>query len=235
MSALTRNQSYLYDFPITPDGIRAAAKGGPAAQGFLDRTVGDLPARYDRMLDAMNRSAYADHPVILLGAPFQVADICRRLEERGDRVELPERSMLFVSGGWKSFEGEKISRESLITVVGERLGIQPGRYHESYGMTECSTVSPICASERFHIPPAIWPMVVDDALVPMSGPGRGRYGFSDPDATSFPGLFITGDEAELTLDPCACGRPGFSLVGEIRRAPGREVKGCGGVMAAVRG
>ena len=46
---------------------------------------------------------------------------------------------------------------------------------------------------------------------------------------------ITGDEVELVDETCPCGLSGLALVGEVRRAQGQEIKGCGGVMAATRG
>ena len=51
---------------------------------------------------------------------------------------------------------------------------------------------------------------------------------------SSPGFLITGDQVELVFEDCPCGRRGYALKGEIRRAPGKEVKGCGGIMASVK-
>ncbi|MCW3014623.1 MAG: hypothetical protein JWO02_1715 [Solirubrobacterales bacterium] len=234
VASVTNRQTFLYDFAITPDGVRAAAKGDPAAAAdFRRRTVDELPERYEAILQALRRSAVDGRPALMLGAPFQVADICQRLEQTGERLSLDPGSLMFLAGGWKSFAGVQLSQPELLALVADRLGIT--RVLESYGMTECSTQMPMCEHGRFHVPPTLWPMVVDEALRPIDGHGRGRFGFSDPFATCFPGPFITGDEVELTLEPCACGLSGFSLVGGIRRLPGREVKGCGGVMASVRG
>ena len=65
--------------------------------------------------------------------------------------------------------------------------------------------------------------------------GRQRdFGFLDPFAICYPGFLITGDLVDLVFDECPCGRKGYALEGEIRRAPGKEVKGCGGIMASVK-
>jgi hypothetical protein len=234
LASVTGRQTYLYDFAVTPDGVRAAATGDTAAASeFRRRTVDELPHRYAVILDALRRSVADARPALLVGAPFQVADICEILARASECLTLPSGSLLFLAGGWKSFEGSKITRDELIATVTERLGVT--RVLESYGMTECTTQLPLCGDGRFHVPPTLWPMVFDDALVPIDGLGRGRFGFSDPFATSIPGIFISGDEVDLTLQACACGLPGYSLIGEIRRAAGREVKGCGGVMSSVRG
>jgi hypothetical protein len=44
---------------------------------------------------------------------------------------------------------------------------------------------------------------------------------------------ITGDEATLVADGCACGLHGPFLSGEIRRAQGLEIRGCGGVLESM--
>jgi hypothetical protein len=234
LASVTGRQTFLYEFAVTPDGVRAAAKGDvTAAADFRRRTVDELPQRYAVIVDALRRSVTDERPALVVGAPFQVADICAALIRDAERIALPPGSLLFLAGGWKSFEGSRITREELIATVAERLGVT--RVLESYGMTECTTQMPLCGQGRFHVPPTLWPMVFDEALMPIEGLGRGRFGFSDPFATSSPGLFISGDEVDLTLEACACGLPGYSFVGEVRRAAGREVKGCGGVMSSVRG
>lgn len=234
IAAVAGRVTFLFDFALTPDGVRAAAKGDMnAAAQFRRRTVEELPERQGHVIDALRSSAREARPALVLGAPFQLADLCRRLEAEGQQIVLAEGSTVLLAGGWKSFAGEQIPRSELTALVAERLGVS--RLHEAYGMTECSMQMLLCEHERFHVPPTLWPMVMDDTLLPKPGLGRGRFGFSDPLATSFPSPFISGDEVELTVERCACGRPGFSFLGEISRAAGREVKGCGGVMASVRG
>jgi len=89
--------------------------------------------------------------------------------------------------------------------------------------------------ERFHVPPLLEPLVFDESLMPLSGNDlKGIFGFLDPFALSYPGFLITGDQVELVYGDCPCGRKGYALKGEIRRAPGKEVKGCGGIMASVK-
>jgi hypothetical protein len=78
-------------------------------------------------------------------------------------------------------------------------------------------------------------MVLDANQDIMPGGGVGRYAFVDPFISSYPGFVITGDETELVDETCPCGLSGPAIVGEVRRAQGQEIKGCGGVMAAARG
>ena len=106
---------------------------------------------------------------------------------------------------------------------------------EGYSMTELNVSLMRCAGGRYHIPPLVQAVVYDAALMPMSGKDlTGTFGYLDPFATSYPGFIITGDQIHLANEKCSCGRIGPAIVGEIGRAPGREVKGCGGIMSAMK-
>jgi hypothetical protein len=63
--------------------------------------------------------------------------------------------------------------------------------------------------------------------------GEGLLAFLDPFATSYPGFVITEDRATLAFGRCGCGRPGAFIEGEIERAPGAEVRGCGGLLGSI--
>jgi hypothetical protein len=135
-----------------------------------------------------------------------------------------------LGGGWKSFAGQRLSRPELLALVHERLGLPPAQLQESYSMIECNLSLPRCVEGRFHVPPLLWPMVLDGAMTPRAQLGRGRFAFCDPLATSYSGFFASGDEVELTREPCPCGRGGWTLVGEIERARGYETRGCAGLL-----
>jgi len=93
-----------------------------------------------------------------------------------------------------------------------------------------------CPEDRYHVPPILEPWVFDDALVPRlpEEDVTGTFGFMDPTATSYPAFLVTGDEIRLVRAPCPCGLVGPAVVGEVRRTSGREVRGCGGILATVR-
>ena len=77
-------------------------------------------------------------------------------------------------------------------------------------------------------------MVLDEGLTGRLGEGgTGALAFLDPFAVSYPGFVITGDEATLAPGGCGCGLSGPFLEGEIRRASGLEVRGCGGVLESL--
>jgi hypothetical protein len=240
LGALTARQEFLFDFPIDADLIRAVIRQTATAdqlrrfEKFRADVVEHSAVHYDRMLESMRATASSGRRALIWGPPFQLLDACRRLESRGARLAMPDQSWVIFGGGWKSFAGERVARQELLGMLADRLGVPAQRVLEGYGMSECNVLSLRCGSGRFHIPPLIWPMVMDEALYPLDRPGRGRYAFADPFAVSYPGFLISGDSVELSDSPCDCGKPGWSIVGEVERAAGAEVRGCGGVMASVR-
>ena len=148
---------------------------------------------------------------------------------------LPEESILLFGGGWKTFEGERIDKDELCRRIEASFGVPRENILEGYSMTEMNAVMLCCPHERFHIPPLLEPLVFDESLTPLPGAGqKGIFGFLDPFAVSYPGFLITGDQVLLWYGDCPCGRKGYALEGGIQRVPGREVKGCGGIMASVR-
>ena len=77
-------------------------------------------------------------------------------------------------------------------------------------------------------------VVLDEALLGEVGrSGFGTLGFLDPFAASYPGFVISGDQALLSQGECACGLSGMFIEGEIERASGLEVRGCGGVLESI--
>ena len=148
---------------------------------------------------------------------------------------MPEGSILLFGGGWKTFEGEKMGKAELLQVIEAAFGLKGDSAIEGYSMIEMNTMMTCCSEARFHIPPLIEPIVLDEDLLPKPGAGhRGIFGFLDPFALSYPGFLISGDEINLWHGECSCGRKGYAIDGEIQRVAGKEVKGCGGVMASVK-
>jgi hypothetical protein len=231
---------FVYPEPSSADLTRLAVKGAQtpeeekALADFRARTGGNIEVHLNRILDGMIASAKAGRPILLYAPPFQLLDLCQRMAARGERIGPQPLAALLTGGGWKSFENQRISREELLAFAEDRLGFQPHQMHEGYGQSECNAHFNRCAHGRFHATPLAMPMVLDGNLDIMPKGGVGRYAFSDPFITAFPGFVITGDEVELIDETCPCGLSGLAIVGEVRRAKDQEIKGCGGVMAATR-
>jgi Acyl-protein synthetase, LuxE len=241
LGKLCRSATFMYPEASSADLLRLAVRGPQteaeetALTAFRARTGGRMDEHCTRILDGLIASAKAGRPILLYAPPFQLLDLCQRMEARGERIPPQPLASLMTGGGWKSFEDQRIARDDLLAYAQDRLGFQPDQMHEGYGQSESNSHFNRCIHGRFHATPLSMPMVLDANQDVMPNGGVGRYGFVDPFITSYPGFVITGDETELVDETCPCGLSGPAIVGEVRRAKGQEIKGCGGVMAAARG
>jgi hypothetical protein len=228
---------YLYDREIRAEMLRALLTVRPPLGHDPSRTTltPDQDEAYRALLAALRRASDRGRAVWLFGAPYQVTQLCRLAQTAGV-PPLRAGSVVTLGGGWKSFEGQRVDRPVLCALIESALGVRAERVLEAYAMVELNTPLMRCADGRYHVPPILEPVLFDEALLPMApGPETtGTFGFMDPTATSFPSFFVTGDEVRLLRQDCPCGLVGPALVGEVRRAAGREVRGCGGILATVR-
>jgi hypothetical protein len=228
---------YLHDGELRAETLRGLLTARSAAAAAAARAalgVGE-DERYRRFLDALRRATARDRAVWLFGAPYQLARLCALVQAAGAPT-LPAGSVVTLGGGWKSFEGQRVDRPALCALIEAALGVPAARVLEAYAMVELNTPLMRCDGGRYHVPPILEPWVFDEALLPRApGPDvTGTFGFMDPTVTSFPAFLVTGDEVRLVRERCPCGLVGPALVGEVRRAAGHEVRGCGGILAAVR-
>jgi hypothetical protein len=214
---------FLFDQALTADAVQGG--GGMA----VDRDAADDAAI------AFIRTAIAEqHPLLVFGAPFQVRRFLERLLARAGALAAPDGSVLVTGGGWKSFAGERITRTQLLGLAKEAVGITSARAIDSYSTAEINSALATCAEGRYHVPPLLEAVVLDEALQGVPGhPGEGLLGFLDPFAMSYPGFVITGDRATLGAGGCGCGRSGVFIDGEIERAAGAEIRGCGGLLGSI--
>lgn len=240
LAKVVPNAYFLYDMEMPADAVRIIQRGPSNEEEekmisrFRDVLVTQRQERNREFLDQLRQSARQGRKVFLFGAPYQLKELCDEVAG-SERVELPRESHLLFGGGWKSFEGERIEKPELLARIEASFGVPPENVLEGYSMTEMNALMLCCGQERFHIPPFLEPLIFDEGLVPLQGDeGTGIFGFLDPFALSYPGFIITGDQVTLRKGACPCGKKGYALEGGIQRAPGREVKGCGGIMASVR-
>jgi Acyl-protein synthetase, LuxE len=228
--------TYLYDRELRAETLRTLlAARGSATDAPPGVAAPEPDEAYRRFLTALRRAAERGRAVWLFGAPYQVRRLCALVQAAG-APPLAAGSVVTLGGGWKSFEGERIDHAALGTLIEATLGVPPARLLEAYAMVELNTPLMRCRDGRYHVPPILEPWLFDEALVPLP-PGddvTGTFGFMDPTATSYPAFLVTGDEVRLVRAPCPCGLVGPAVVGEVRRAAGREVRGCGGILATVR-
>jgi len=221
---------FLHDQEIRAETLRALLTAPAAGSAALGQDEA-----YWRFLGALRRATEGGRAIWLFGAPYQVQRLCALMQAIG-APPLRAGSVVTLGGGWKSFEGQRVDGPALRALIETALGVPDTRVLEAYAMVEGNSPLMRCREGRYHVPPIVEPWVFDEALVPLPpGPDvTGTFGFMDPTATSYPAFLVTGDEVRLVRAPCPCGLGGPAVVGDVRRAPGREVRGCGGILATVR-
>ena len=228
---------YLYDQELRAEMLRAllTARSPAAAEAARAALGTGQDEAYRNFLGALRRATERGRAVWLFGAPHQVKALCTLMQAVGSTALRPG-SVVTLGGGWKSFEGQRVDRPALCEMIQAALGVPPARVLEAYAMVELNTPLMRCGDGRYHVPPILEPWLFDEALLPLA-PGvdvTGTFGFMDPTATSYPAFVVTGDEVRLVRERCPCGLVGPAILGDVRRAGGHEVRGCGGVLATVR-
>jgi len=119
--------------------------------------------------------------------------------------------------------GEIAQLESVAREKGRFFGnvVRPG----AYGMTELMNLMPRCEAGRYHRPPGLITLVLDQAgerLLTVAdasgGLAEGRFGLLDLGFEGRWGGLISGDKVTVDFAPrCACGRPGPTLLDNITR------------------
>ncbi len=240
LAGLFRTTGYLYETQFSPATLRLLARGPKNAveQAQLDQLqelVGPRQAELHAiLLDRLHRSVAAGQKIFIFGVTRQYKDFCKFILEHGQGLRFKTGSLVVFGGGWKSFQGEQISRDELLNLIAEAFGLPLERILEGYSMTEINAFMLRCQAGRFHIPPTVEPVIFDAGLAPIQGPElHGIFGFMDTLARAYPGFIISGDEVHYLAGGCPCGLEGPALT-EVGRGREREIKGCGGIMASLK-
>lgn len=147
---------------------------------------------------------------------------------------------LFSAGGLKG----SVLPENYREFVFETFNINPNHVAQGYSMQEIQTSMPRCKAGRYHLPPWLIPLLLDeggDNLVPVAGKGEveGRAGFFDLSIDGRWNGVISGDKIAITYDKCDCGNPSPSIRDNITRyadlAGGDKITCAGTADAYVRG
>ncbi len=249
LSRFLVRMTYLYDADVSADALRSALRPSSAiatAHGGEETAPAERAARltgsdderrvaYARILDALACATREDRAVYLFGAPYQVNELASAAREAG-LPPLSARSVVNLGGGWKSFEGTRVDAAALAERIERDLGVPRARQLEAYAMVELDSPLMRCTEGRYHVPPLLEPVLFDESLAPLPDDceAAATFGFLNPTAESYPGFLVTGDRLRLARQTCPCGLVGPTVLGDVRRAPGREVRGCGGILATVR-
>jgi len=176
-------------------------------------------------LDGLNKQ------VLIITFPFQLYDLMELMRKKNVRLSLGDHnSAVITGGGWKIYEGKKVSPHTFAGMVEETLGVPADNYKDVYGMSEMNGLGIDCGERYKHLHPWLYPMVLDDENEPLAYGSEGRFAFLDPAANSYPSYIITGDKVTLHDHCPSCNKPGMVLDSNISRMVGAEAKGCGNLM-----
>lgn len=233
VSAMAAMRKRMQEAVATPQEIAEFEARG-AEQGR--RMQQSMVALCDRIL------AHRHEPIVMSGLWAQHMMIIRRARELGiqDGDFHPE-SHISAGGGVKGVV--------LPPDYTEQVDRFYGNVHRGtgYGMTEQAQVMPRCEKLRYHVPPGLIMLLLDEPgerlIAPEPGSGGiidGRYGFFDLLYEGRWGGLISGDRIQVDFsERCPCGRYGPTLLDTIVRYTqlgGDDHIGCAGTIDAyVRG
>jgi hypothetical protein len=237
--------------PITIGGItemvmlRKKIADGTAKPGDVARFEAQGAERKKAMASSAEQAAealikYRHEPLHIMGmfGPlYQVAELVRAKGYSGKDF-CPNTG--FISGGLKRVQLPPNYRE----FVFETLNLTPDRLCQAYGMQEISTTAIRCKAGRYHMPPWVMLLLLDESgehvmEPPPSGEIEGRAAFFDLSMDGRWGGVISGDKIRATWDTCACGNRSPSVNENIERyadlASGDKIACSGTIDAYVRG
>lgn len=242
---------YLGDEPLRVSDVNALGRlrremaNGTAAPGDVQRFEQESAHRQAAMLSALGAMAdavveHAGEPALFIGTWAPLYLLLQAAKERGLSGGVHPDSVVLSGGGLKGIALPPDFRED----IRRTLALDESRYLFIYGLSELTTFMPRCRAGRYHVPPWLIAMVVDQSgenlLAPDGGRVEGRLGLFDLSLEGRWGALVTGDKAVLHLATCPCERPSPSIDDTITRysdLPGGDDKvTCAGTIDAyVRG
>ncbi|MET7927002.1 hypothetical protein ABZT43_23980 [Streptomyces sp. NPDC005349] len=222
MAAMRRKMA---DGSATPSEIQAFEQGQRAHGRQVDPAIESFA---DALLD------HRHEKLVISGLWNQHLLIRERARARGipDGDFHPE-TVVSAGGGVKNVRLPENYKEQVSEFYGQVL--RPG----SYGMTETFQLMQRCEKLRYHIPPALFPLVLDrtgETLLNTEDTAgqvvEGRFAFVDFSITGRWSGTITSDKVALDTNPqCHCGRPGPTILDTITRyQTDDDAIGCAGTI-----
>jgi hypothetical protein len=208
----------LYQTPVSADLMSLAGRmQSMEDKGDLDRLIGpELKQKRDEMI-AQGRRREQDVEAwftklisefrgkrVKIGGTF--ADLTRVTlagKAKGLRCDFAPGSFIMAGGGMKGYKDAPADWEQQVC---EFFGVE--RICSVYGMSECTSVAPLCKHGFFHFMPTMIPILLDkDAKeLPRAGVQTGRMALFDLLAETYWGGFISGDQITIHWDEdCPCG------------------------------
>jgi len=168
---------------------------------------------------------------------FQVAELIREKGYSGK--DFRNDNAMLVGGGLKGANLPPDYRQRIL----ETFNLRDDQIYQYYGMQELNTTMPRCKAGRYHVPPWIIVLLLDQSgdnlITDATGEVEGRAGFFDISVDGRWGGVISGDKICVNYGQCECGHQGPTINSDIVRysdLPGGDKISCSGTIDAyVRG
>jgi hypothetical protein len=225
--------------------LRRAIADGTARPGDLaayERTTAERQQAVDAAVGVSAQALVAARKdkLFLSGmwaSLYRIAEAVRALGYSGKDFH-PDNT-IYIGGGLKGAVLPPNYRE----VVFETFNLSPERIFQMYGMQEINTAMPRCTAGRYHVPPWLICLPLDEAGETLLPTGKdeveGRAAFFDTSLDGRWGGVISGDKIKIDFGQCACGHQGPAIRDDIARyaeLPGGDKISCAGTIDAyVRG
>ena len=184
----------------------------------LKDTGTDYALNIDGISKALLRYGKRKAPVRILGFPAYFHFLLKELEKNDITLKLPEKSMVWLGGGWKQFASHQVDKAELYRLAQERLGIEEDRCKEFFGVVEHSIPYFDCKNHHFHVPIYSRVCVRDSKTMEPLGYGRpGLLNLITPLPKAMPLVSILTDDIAVLHEgrACGCGNPApyFEIIG----------------------
>ncbi len=233
ISRMAAMRKQMAEGKVSPGEIRALEERAEARQAEMKKAI-------DHLTETI--LAHRHEPIYITGMYPQHILIVDRARELGARDgEFHRDSIVHIGGGTKNAVLPPDYKERTASFYGNVYDAP------TYGMTELAQALVRCEAKRYHAPPALIVLILDQAGERLltaedadeNGLVTGRFAFLDLMYEGRWGGLISGDKVTMDYSPCPCGRHGPTLHDNISRfsAPGQDdYIGCAGTLDAyIRG
>ncbi len=238
---------FLTDEPMLPSHAARAAQmrlrmidgsATPEDVAAFEAEVAERTIRQARNMEdvAAEIVEHRREPLVVMGVWTQHWAVMERAREVGcGDGEFHPDSCVYLLGGLKGAVLPPDYREQIYRFYGDVHRFM------TYGMTEIDPTAPICEAGRYHRPPWVMWLVLDqegDRLEQPNDDGiiGGRFAVLSLNHEGRWAGLITGDHVHLDTGTCACGRPGPTILDDVVRYSeeqgGDDKIGCAGSMEA---
>ncbi|OBH10424.1 hypothetical protein [Mycobacterium sp. E1747] len=227
MNAIGRLRREMAAGAAPPSEVEKFERRAAQRQAAMGAQIADLT-------DAVIR--HSREPIMFIGVWTTLFFLLQAAKQRGWDGGVHPDSVVLSGGGRKGVDVPDDYQDQVRTA----LGIPGSRYFELYGMSELLSIYPRCTAGRYHLPPWVIAMVLDDEgenlIAPQAGRAEGRLAFFDLSLEGHWGALVSGDRGVVNLAGCPCGRPSPAVEEGVTRyadLPGGDDKvSCAGTIDA---